>query len=128
LLKQLKVYFLEMSKLNVKRITGIKKRNKVKPFKTFSDGYELGNTLTQKWNSQSNPSKVYIGGYRIHHGLVGALLGLAGLITEKPAITGLGVKLALDDIDDMPDWLNFERNNMIQYNDTSIPLGYNEFA
>lgn len=117
-----------MSKLNVQRITGIKKRNTVKPFKTFSDGYKLGNTLTKKWNLQPNPPKIYIGGYRIHHGLVGTLLGLVGLITEKPAITGLGVKLALDDIDDIPDWINFECNNSILYNDSSIPLGYNGFA
>jgi len=55
------------------------------------------------------------------------LLGLAGLITEKPAITGLGVKLALDDIADMPEWLNFERNNSNQYNN-NIPLDYNGFA
>lgn len=119
---------LKSHKLNVKRITNMQKLNKVKPFKTFNDGYELGNVLTKKWNLQPNSPKIYIGGYRIHHGLVGILLGLAGLITEKPAITGLGIKLALDDIDDMPDWLNFERNNSIQYNYTSIPFGYNGFA
>jgi len=112
--------------MNVKRIKRIK-RNKVKPFRTFSDGLELGNTLTTRWNSQPNPPEIYIGGYRIHHGLVGTLLGLAGLITEKPAITGLGVKLALDDIADMPEWFNFERNNFNQYNN-NIPLDYNGFA
>ena len=75
----------------------------------------------------ATPPKIYISGYRIHHGLIGTLLGLAGLITEKPAITGLGVKLALDDIADMPEWFNFERNNSNQYNN-NIPLDYNGFA
>ena len=112
--------------MNVKRITRIK-RNEVKPFKTFSDGFELGNTLTTRWNSQLTSPKIYISGYRIHHGLVGAVLGLVGLIVEKPAITGLGVQLALDDIEDMHNWLNFEQNNFNQYN-TYLPLDTNGFA
>jgi len=109
----------------VRKIT--RKKNKIKRFKTFSDGIGWGNTLTTKWNSQPNPPQVYISGYRIHHGLVGTLLGLVGIIAEKPAITGLGVQLALDDIADMPNWLDFEQNNSIQYN-TYPPLDTNGFA
>jgi len=109
----------------VRKIT--RKQNKIKRFRTLSDGIEWGNTLTTNWNSQPNPPKVYISGYRIHHGLVGILLGLAGLIAEKPAITGLGVQLALDDIEDMPNWLDFEEDNSIQYNNY-LPLDTNGFA
>ncbi|CDI05453.1 hypothetical protein [Candidatus Nitrosotenuis uzonensis] len=88
---------------------------KARPFRTFNDGYGLGSRLTKDWNSKPNPPKVYIGGYRIHHGLVGAALTVAGILSEKPALVGLGASLALDDIADMPDWLNFENGKPTQH-------------
>ena len=112
----------------VKRKVRMHKNTKTGQFKTFEDGYELGNKLVESWNSQPNPQKVYINGYRIHHGLVGTLLGIAGAIFEKPAVTGLGTRLAIDDISDMPNWLNFERNDSAQYNQTYLPSNYNGFA
>ncbi len=112
----------------VKRRISKYKNAKSKSLKTFNDGYELGDTLVKSWNSQPNPPKVYIDGYRIHHGLVGAILGLIGAIIEKPALTGFGAKLAIDDIADIPNWLNFEHNNSIQYTRPYIPLAYNGFA
>jgi hypothetical protein len=35
--------------------------------------------LTSYWNSQENPSKVYLFNRRVHHGAIGALLGLSSL-------------------------------------------------
>ncbi len=112
----------------VKRRAFRYKNTKANQFKTFEDGYEFGGKLVKSWNSQPDPQNVYIEGYRIHHGLVGIALGLAGAIIEKPALTGLGAKLAIDDIADLPNWLNFERNNSIQYSQPNIPLNYDGFA
>ncbi|GEM_PF-5491739 len=110
-------------------------------FRTFNDGYKLGDKLVKAWNSQPNPPPVYIAGNRIHHGLVGVLLGLAGIVIEQPALIGLGTRLAIDDISDMPNWLNFENSSTqpqfqtgyvqpMQYLPTSFPsLGQrNEFV
>jgi hypothetical protein len=84
-------------------------------------------SVTSKWNSQLNPPKVYIGGYRIHHGLVGSLIAVYGLLTENKYAIGFGAGLAVDDIADMPHWLDFERNNSIQYQPNAL-LAFNEFA
>lgn len=97
-----------------KKIARVRRRKAYKPrkikFETYNDGYKLGDNLVKAWNSQPNPPPVYIAGNRIHHGLVGLLLGMGGLILENPALTGLGTRLAIDDIGDMPNWLNFENN------------------
>jgi len=101
-----------------KKIPNMRRKRTYKPrkvkFETFNDGYKFGDKLVKTWNSQPNPPKVYVGGNRIHHGLVGVGLGIAGLIFEVPALTGLGTILAIDDIIDMPDWLNFENNSSTQ--------------
>ena len=112
----------------LKRRTLRHKNIRAEQFKTFDDGYKLGGRLVKSWNSQPNPQKVYINGYRIHHGLVGTLLGLAGAIFEKPALTGLGTRLAIDDVADLPDWLNFERNDFNLYDQTYVPTDYDGFA
>ena len=103
-------------------------KNTKTEYKTFEDGYELGSKFVDSWNSQPNPPKIYISGYRIHHGLVGIVLGLAGTVFEKPALAGLGVRLAVDDISDLSDWLNFERNDSIQYEQSYISPTYSGFV
>ena len=92
-------------------------------------GYDLVDMPVKRWNAQPNPPKVYVGGYRIHHGLVGLGLVVSGVIglfastrsdnkqTRDMVVNasglaiGAGMRLMEDDIDDMPDWFNFEKNN-----------------
>ena len=74
------------------------------------EGYDLGKSVTTLWNLQKNPGKVHVGGNRIHHGLAGAILSLYGSIESDDYVKGLGKSLMKDDIDDLPNWLNFENN------------------
>ena len=60
------------------------------------------------WKNQPNPPKVYILGNRIHHGPIFVLLTLAGLYYKKPYLVGAGITGALDDIDDLEHWFDFE--------------------
>jgi len=75
------------------------------------EGYDLGQSATALWNLQKNPGKVHVGGNRIHHGLVGAILSVYGSLENDDYVKGLGKSLMKDDIDDLPNWLNFENNN-----------------
>ena len=52
--------------------------------KSFQLGSSIADILTSSWNSKENPSKVYIFNRRVHHGAIGALLGLSNLY-EKTA-------------------------------------------
>lgn len=96
--------------LSTKYKTVSKKRiQKIKPLPPLTQGLHDALSLTSKWNSQPNPPKVYIGGYRIHHGFVGSLVIIYGLLTENQYAIGMGAGLAIDDISDMPHWLDFEK-------------------
>ena len=75
------------------------------------EGYDLGKSVTTLWNLQKNPEKVYVGGNRRHHGLIGAILSLYGSFESDEYVKGLGKSLMKDDIDDLPNWLNFENND-----------------
>jgi len=79
----------------------------------FRLGSAIGDILTSYWNSKENPSKVYIFNRRVHHGGIGALLGLASLYKNQPVITGilsgLGARLAKDDYKDSKDWFSFKK-------------------
>ncbi|MDE1818487.1 MAG: hypothetical protein KGI19_07780 [Thaumarchaeota archaeon] len=101
-----------------RKIAKVRRKRAYKPrkvkFETFNDGYRFGDKLVKAWNSQPNPPPVYVAGNRIHHGLIGVLLGIGGLILETPALTGLGTRLVIDDIADMPNWLNFENKTLSQ--------------
>jgi len=74
-----------------------------------SEGYYDGKLLTGIWNLQSNPGKVHVGGYRIHHGLFGAALTFYGEYDGDDYIKGLGKSLMEDDINDISHWLDFEQ-------------------
>ena len=74
------------------------------------EGFDLGKSITTLWNLQKNPGKVYVGGNRIHHGLVGTILSLYGAYEKDDYVKGFGKSLMKDDIDDLPNWLNFENN------------------
>jgi len=77
----------------------------------FEKGLEDARKLTTSWNSQPNPPKVYINDTRIHHGEVGVMLGITGILTNDERLTGLGTGLALDDLHDAPDWFTFKKRD-----------------
>ncbi|HZE78599.1 MAG TPA: hypothetical protein VE089_08625 [Nitrososphaeraceae archaeon] len=82
---------------------------------SFQLGSAIADLLTSSWNSQENPSKVYIFNRRMHHGAIGALLGLSTLYKKQPIITGilsgLGAGLAKDDYNDFKEWFLFKKKN-----------------
>jgi ferritin-like metal-binding protein YciE len=81
--------------------------------KSFQIGSEIASILTSYWNSKEHPSKVYIFNRRVHHGTVGAFLGLSSLYKKQPIVTGflsgLGEGLAKDDYDDFREWFSFKK-------------------
>jgi hypothetical protein len=80
---------------------------------SFNIGSTIADILTSFWNSKEDPSKVYIFNRRIHHGAIGALLGLSTLYKKQPIITGilcgLGAGLAKDDYNDFKEWFLFKK-------------------
>lgn len=91
-----------------------KKYSKTKHI-TLSDGFKDCSKLVTEWRSQPNPPKVYVLGHRVHHGLVCSLLGLAGLYYNKPYLVGFGLCGAIDDIDDIDHWTDFESGGNPNY-------------
>jgi ferritin-like metal-binding protein YciE len=81
----------------------------------FQIGSAIADILTSYWNSKQNPSKVYILNRRVHHGAIGALLGLSALYKKQPMITGilsgLGAGLAKDDYNDVKEWFLFKKRD-----------------
>jgi ferritin-like metal-binding protein YciE len=79
----------------------------------FQIGSAIADILTSYWNSKEDPSKVYIFNRRVHHGAIGALLGLSSLYKKQPMITGilsgLGAGLAKDDYNDFKEWFLFKK-------------------
>ena len=82
-----------------------------------NESFKLGSTvadmLTSYWNSQENPSKVYLFNRRVHHGAIGALLGLSSVYKKNPLVTGilsgLGAGLQKDDHKDSKEWFLFRK-------------------
>jgi hypothetical protein len=80
----------------------------------FTLGSSIAKLITSSWNSQENPGKVYIFNRRVHHGGVGALLGLSNLFSKSQPIpsgilSGLGEGLAKDDYADKDSWFTFDK-------------------
>lgn len=97
------------------RTKKIPKRKGVKAKKISSEhklGQSIGKLAVALWKSQKAPGKVYVAGHRIHHGPVGALLTLAGAYYNSSELVGFGEELVKDDIDDLPQWFDFEREPM----------------
>ena len=80
---------------------------------SFNLGSAVADMLTSYWNSKENPSKVYLFNRRVHHGTIGALLGLSTLYKDNPMITGilsgLGSGLQKDDYNDFKEWFLFKK-------------------
>jgi ferritin-like metal-binding protein YciE len=80
---------------------------------SFKLGSAVADMLTSYWNSQENPSKVYLFNRRVHHGTIGALLGLSSIYNKNPLVTGilsgLGAGLKKDDSKDSKEWFLFRK-------------------
>jgi len=80
---------------------------------SFNLGSAVADMLTSYWSSKENPSKVYLFNRRVHHGTIGALLGLSDLYKDNPMITGilsgLGSDLQKDDYNDFEEWFLFKK-------------------
>jgi ferritin-like metal-binding protein YciE len=80
---------------------------------SFNLGSAVADMLTSYWSSKENPSKVYLFNRRVHHGTIGALLGLSNLYKDNPMITGilsgLGSGLQKDDHNDFKEWFSFKK-------------------
>ena len=80
---------------------------------SFKVGSAVADMLTSYWNAQENPSKVYLFNRRVHHGAIGALLGLSSLYKKNPLVTGilsgLGAGLQKDDSKDSKEWFLFRK-------------------
>jgi ferritin-like metal-binding protein YciE len=87
--------------------------NKGNHNESFEVGSAVADMLTSYWNSQKNPSKVYLFNRRVHHGAIGALLGLSSIYKKNPLITGilsgLGAGLQKDDSKDSKEWFLFRK-------------------
>src|SRR5919108_3060965 len=89
------------------------RRNNGAHHEYFNLGSTVADMLTSYWNSKENPSKVYIFNRRVHHGAIGALLGLSGWYKNNPLVTGilsgLGAGLQKDDYNDFKVWFLFKK-------------------
>ena len=89
------------------------KNNSDHVHESFNLGSAVADMLTSYWNSKENPSKVYLFNRRVHHGAIGALLGLSTLYKDNPMITGilsgLGSGLQKDDYNDFKEWFLFKK-------------------
>ena len=50
---------------------------------------------------------------KLHHGEVGALMAIVGLLSESPRLTATGIGLALHDVNDSHKW--FTGNKQAQF-------------
>jgi hypothetical protein len=95
-----------------KKETNDKNRNKqssVLPKERIKTGESIARILTGMWSSQKNPGKVYVRGYRVHHGAVGFIGALASAYLKSPAAYGFFKHLMEDDHDDWQEWFSGER-------------------
>jgi ferritin-like metal-binding protein YciE len=59
------------------------KKNDDQHKEPFQIGSAISDIITSYWNSKENPSKLYIFNRRVHHGTIGALLGLSALYNSQ---------------------------------------------
>jgi len=102
---------------NKTRKTEIDNESSDKNKEAFKLGSSIAKLITSSWNSQENPGKVYIFNRRVHHGGIGALLGLSNLFRNSQPIpsgilSGLGGGLAEDDYSDRDSWFTFDKKPM----------------
>jgi hypothetical protein len=106
--------FFKNRSQNKTRKTEIDNESSDKNNEAFKLGSSIAKLITSSWNSQENPGKVYIFKRRVHHGGVGAILGLSNLFRNSQPIpsgilSGLGGGLAEDDYADRDSWFTFDK-------------------
>ena len=88
-------------------------KNNDNPNESFKLGSAVADLLTSYWSSKENPSKVYLFNRRVHHGTIGALLGLSSIYKKNPIVSGilsgLGAGLRKDDSKDSKEWFLFRK-------------------
>ena len=112
-LQEKEAIYDKMKNYESKMLNEIEVNNNDNPNESFKLGSAVADMLTSYWNSQDNPSKVYLFNRRVHHGTIGALLGLSSLYKKNPLITGilsgLGAGLKKDDSKDSKEWFLFRK-------------------
>jgi hypothetical protein len=81
----------------------------------FEKGRQIAISCLSLYNSQTNRAPGYIDDTRIHHGEIGAVSFVAGVMTNDELLTGFGTELMIDDIHDAPEWFTFKKRNYSQY-------------
>jgi hypothetical protein len=84
-------------------------KSDTQPEKDIEFGEDIAKILTSLWNSQDKPRKIYVKGYRIHHGAIGFIGALACTFLRKPTAYGFFKHLADDDKHDAKEWFARER-------------------
>ena len=88
---------------------GNNKKDNTRLQKDIAIGESFARILTGVWGSQSSPGKVYVRGYRIHHGAIGFVGALACACLNKPTAFGFFKHLVDDDRDDWGEWFSGEK-------------------
>lgn len=81
----------------------------------FEKGRQIARSCMSLYNSQTNRAPGYIDDTRIHHGEIGAVSVVAGVLTNDKLLTGFGTELMIDDIHDVPEWFTFKERDYSQY-------------
>ena len=91
----------------------LKRRVELDRDEPFQIGLIIAKLLTSSWSSQQKPPKIHLFNKRVHHGEIGALLGLSNLYTKYPIpagiLAGIGSGLVKNDYHDMKEWFTFKK-------------------
>ena len=97
----------------IKIHNSLKRKAELDKNEPFQIGLTIAKLLTSSWSSQQKPPKIHFFNRRIHHGEIGALLGLSILYTKYPIpagiLAGIGSGLAKDDHADIKEWFTFKK-------------------
>ena len=105
----------KQSRVNLQKRSRYRKtRNSTKPTEKkrptqFEQGFQIARDVAESWNSQANPPQVYVLDRRVHHGELGVITGIVGILKNDPYWTGFGAGLTLDDLPDAKEWFTFKK-------------------
>ena len=91
---------------------------------TFEDGAKDMLKAVTDWKNQAKPPKVYVFGKRVHHGALCTGLAILGWLCDSDYLKGAGIIGALDDIQDVEHWLDYESggdsNSLVSFDSASV--------